>query len=197
MTGARRRYSESGGQAVLEMALVLPICILLVMNFLGIMIVVRLKTQATAATSLAAQASISGPVSDTHDACVYAGDTFFSTMFNQTPVSYTGCPVGVAKAASFNVTSNPPTGSVGFAPGAISLSCTEPPGPNYFDGLLYPPVPATSIGPPVTCSTTVPMSFANSPLAFAVFWTPTLTVTSKVYPSTVRQKCSDAACTIP
>jgi len=179
----------------MEMALVLPICIALVMNFIAIMLVVQLKAEVTAATSLAAQSAISAPVGDSFDSCSYASDSFFSTLFN-TNAAAGGCPPSPSPGIAVNRTPPAQDQARGFANAAVTLTCVDAGPGNYFTGTGYPPPAATTggTGPPISCTSVVSMDFANTPLGFAVLWKPTITVTALVFPSAVRQSCPTAAC---
>jgi len=178
----------------MEMALVLPICIALVMNFIAIMLVVQVKAEVTAATSLAAQSAVSAPV-DSVNSCNYASDSFFSTLFN-TNAGAGGCPASTSPGIAVTRTPTAQDQARGFANAAVTLTCVDAGPGNYFTGVGYPPPAATTggTGPPITCTSVVSMDFANTPLGFAVPWKPTITVTALVFPSAVRQSCPTAAC---
>lgn len=186
----------------------MPIFFLLIANFLGIMVEVRSRAEISAATSLAAQSSISAPVADTQHSCEFAVESYYDTLFNSSSVS--APPVGLcpnSNATSFSVNVTRPSGnplvpvgplfcdsSQASVPPQLQVLGTNNGTANYFTGNNYPVSLATGIGPPVTCTATVKVDFSSTPLAFGVFFTPQFTVTSIAIPTPVRQCATPTAC---
>jgi hypothetical protein len=177
----------------MEMALVLPLLIALVMNFVAVMVVVRVKAEVTAATSLGAQAAISAPVGDIQDSCGYAADTFFSTLYSRLGTYNGTCP---RNGAPQFAAANPVPRGMPIGGANVTLACqpSVPGGPNYFTGDGYFGAATATAGAPVRCTSSVAVDFNRTPLGFAVFWRPVLNVSAQAYPSSVRQKCPNAQC---
>lgn len=227
---SRQRHRGAHAQAVVEMAMVMPIFLVLIAYFLAVMVEVRTRSEVTAATSLAAQSSLAAPVNDPRASCAYATESFYATLYSTTSgmanavntcnglLQSTNTSKGPSSFSPTNL--SPPTSQivavdssadplVGSAPGAgfvcdssqkyvvnvlklagypIDLAGGGGPA-SYYNGVNYPVDLTLGTGPPVVCAATVIVSFANSPLSFAVRWTSNYTIVSLATPSNVRQ-CS-------
>jgi Flp pilus assembly protein TadG len=89
----RRGRRGDDAQAVLETALILPILLFLVCNFIGVMVQVTVQQQLNAATALAAQSRFQAPnnaVDASGTRCCGTGETQLSTA---------GLPTGCRYAA--------------------------------------------------------------------------------------------------
>ncbi len=188
----RRRRSQ-GAQAILEMALVIPIMMALVFNFLAVMILLKGQNQLQAAVSLASQATIVAPVHDPHNSCTYATKAFRATMTGAVATAAPGC--GGASDPFSDTRTLPANSGMVLQPGG--LKCTNAPGnaADYLTGAGYPLPPAATIGPAVQCSASVKFNFGATPIGAFVFWTPTISVTAAAVPTAVRQcEASLAVC---
>ena len=181
----RRRPKR--GQAIVEMALVLPLMVFLVMNFLGIMVEIVAQNQLEASLNLAAQSAVTAPPDDPATSCTYASQAFWSTMYAQTalssdPFDTTGappaCPTSSSGATSFSTMRTSPNGAIAtvtdfncIAPGPPGPPGTPPlPYPSYF---LHYNTPPNGVLPKVTCSGTEKVDFSHSVLGLFVYWSPT------------------------
>ena len=209
---ARRR---SDAQAALETALVIPILLLLVANFIAVMLMVSVQQQLDSATSLAAESrfqaaqtafdvhgmlccpdprccatstsSASLQTGDLPTGCRYAAESFYGTMRSfgsllrwqlQTLCTYGGDSSGGG--------STPYPGS----PSGSEVTCDV--GSIGSDGVTHPGYRDRSLDPPsglevVTCDATATLSFSTTPLAWGVFWSPTLHAHSEALPPPFRQ----------
>ena len=215
---ARRRRGSSA-QAVLETALVIPIMLLLVCNFIAVMLQVSVQQQLDSATALAAESRFqapqesldppgtaccpdprccvgaAGPTLDTAGiptGCRYAAETFYGTMqgyaailrWRTGPLCLTGGDSGRS--------SQPFGGAVPYSlsPQQSDVSCVvgavQPGGaiaPGYLDRALDPPNGLYV----VTCDATATLDFSRTPLAWGVFWSPTLHAHAEALPPPFRQ----------
>jgi Flp pilus assembly protein TadG len=158
------------------MALLFPILIGLVFNFIGIMLVVVEAAQLQSAASLAASAAIQvdlGGVSPTSSSPLTA-QTLYQETFN---------------------------GTFGCAGGEVAGNCT----PSWAFASMSPGQQITCHGqylgngstPYVTCTASVTLNMSASPVGFGLFgihWTPTLSATAEAYPSSVRYCGTGGAC---
>ena len=189
------------GQAVIEMAMMIPLVFALVVNFLGVMIEVEMKAQLTAAVSLAAQSSITVPVKDANASCKNASRSLAFTAFSQTSYDPSGswCSGTANSASYFQVGS--PTGTACIAVSAaghpsdsgLCLTYFRCDGSGYFDGTFYNGGASGPTGPPVTCQIKATYDFTKTPLAFGILWKPTFDIQAQATPTTVRQ-CFSASC---
>lgn len=192
----RRRRGEVA-QAVLEIALVLPIMLVLVFNFLALMVEVQTVAHVETAASLAAESSIAAPVNDVQDSCVYSYYSFFQTLYGETiSVGPTGCP---STGGSYTVSRSAPANSP-ITDTALTCDTADSQTPqlNYYDGGGYtlivpgssPPktfLESRPTGPPVHCKTTITLDFSRTPLPFAVVQQSTFTIDAQATPTKVRQ----------
>ncbi len=81
------------GQALVEMAIVIPILLTLTMGFIGVGVMVESRTQVQAALTLATASATQAPLGDQADALRYAENTFFETMSQQNWITakFGGC----------------------------------------------------------------------------------------------------------
>lgn len=168
-------------QAIVEMALVIPILFYITFAFIGCMIIVQTQQELQTALQLAAQSSFQadqgtysgGVLTD----CLYAEESFNGTM------SYYGkylvwqkhplCTICKARGASgLNAVSC--GSSVPMADVTCDIEATPP-------GGAYPNEWST------TCRATATIDFAATPIGFAIFWNPTLTARSSAVPPPFRQ----------
>lgn len=210
MTRRGRRGDDA--QAVLETALVLPILLFLVCNFIGVMVQVTVQQQLNAATALAAQSRFQAPADALDPAgtqccgargdvletgglptgCRYAAETFYGTMTTYTgmlewqtgSLCTSGGDSGDASHPKVAATPYPdsPTGSeVSCDVGSTGAGGIVIPG--FLDRVLDPPSGLDV----VICSATTKIDFARTPLAWGVFWSPTLHAQSEALPPPFRQ----------
>jgi hypothetical protein len=208
------RHGRRGddAQAVLETALVLPILLFLVCNFIGVMVQVTVQQQLNAATALAAQSRFQAPTDALDPAgmqccgargavletgglptgCRYAAETFYGTM-----TTYTGmlewqdgslCTSGgdSGGAGHPKVAATPYPGSPAGSEVSCDVGSTGSGGiviPGFLDRVLDPPSGLEV----VICSATTRIDFSRTPLAWGVFWTPTLHAQSEALPPPFRQ----------
>lgn len=210
MTRRGRRGDDA--QAVLETALILPILLLLVCNFIGVMVQVTVQQQLNAATALAAQSRFQAPNNAVDPAgtrccgadgsrlttaglptgCRYAAETFYGTMTTYTGMlvwqTATLCTSGGDSGDGTHSPLAPHAypGSPGDADVSCDIGSTGAAGvivPGYLDRTLQPPNGLTV----VTCSATTRLDFSKTPLAWGVFWSPTVHAQSEALPPPFRQ----------
>jgi hypothetical protein len=214
-----RRRRQSSAQAVLETALVIPIMLLLVCNFIAVMLQVAVQQQLDTATALAAQsrfqatqeaydpagaaccpdprccAAASGSPLSTAGiptGCRFAGESFYGSMqgytailrWQRAPLCLTGGDSGHS-ATAFGGAS-PYAGSPPQADVSCIIGATGPTGETfkgYVDRTLDPPG-GLSV---VLCEATATLDFSKTPLAWGVFWSPTLHARAEALPPPFRQ----------
>jgi hypothetical protein len=207
----RRGRRGDDAQAVLETALVLPILLFLVCNFIAVMVQVTVQQQLNAATALAAQSRFQAPTNAIDAAgmrccgagtpglatgglptgCRYAAETFYGTMttytgmleWQQGPLCTSGGDSGNATHAALAGSPYPgsPRADVSCDIGSIGPGGVVVPG--YRDRALDPPAGLDV----VVCSATTRLDFSRTPLAWGVFWTPTVHAQSEALPPPFRQ----------
>jgi hypothetical protein len=208
----RRRRRGDDAQAVLETALVLPILLFLVCNFIGVMVQVTVQEQLNAATALAAQSRFQAPnnavdppgsrccgtsgavvtTAGLPTGCRYAAETFYGTMTTYTGllVWQTGslCTSGgdSGNRAHPRLPSTPYPGSPARSEVSCDIGSVGPGGvvtPGFLDRTLDPPTGLEV----VICSATTKLDFSRTPLAWGVFWTPTVHAQAEALPPPFRQ----------
>ena len=197
-TVRRSRRRGDDAQAVLETALVIPILLFLVCNFIAVMVQVTVQEQLNSATALAAQSRFQAPENAVDAAGSAAAahtasrssppvcqpvagmrqKRFYGTMTHvhrPAPLAdgdalhvgrrqrQRGHSAGTACRVS-RVTRN---AEVSCDIGSLKAGSVVVPG--YLDRTLNPPSGLDV----VTCSASASLDFANTPLAWGVFWTPT------------------------
>jgi hypothetical protein len=207
----RRGRRGDDAQAVLETALVLPILLFLVCNFIAVMVQVTVQQQLNAATALAAQSRFQAPTNASDPAgtrccgassavldtgglptgCRYAAETFYGTMTTYTgmlewqtaSLCTSGGDSGDATHASLAGTPYPgtPRADVSCDIGSTGAGGVAVPG--YLDRALDPPAGLDV----VICSATTRLDFSRTPLAWGVFWAPTVHAQSEALPPPFRQ----------
>ena len=214
-----RRRRRSSAQAVLETALVIPIMLLLVCNFIAVMLQVAVQQQLDTATALAAQSrfqatqeaydpagaaccpdprcciTASGTALSTAGiptGCRFAAESFYGSMqgytailrWQRAPLCLTGGDSGRSATAFGGATPYP--GSPQQAEVSCVVGATGPAGATfrgYVDRALDPPR-GLSV---VLCEATATLDFSRTPLAWGVFWSPTLHAHSEALPPPFRQ----------
>jgi len=208
----RRRRRGENAQAVLETALVIPILLLLVCNFIAVMVEVTVQQQLNSATALAAQSRFQAPqnavdrpgtrccgahgvtlvTSGLPTGCRYAGETFYGTMTAYTGLLHWQTVTLCTSGGDSGNAGTPPSQPRAYpgSPANANVSCdmgsVKPGGlvvPGYTDRALNPPSGLDV----VTCSASASLDFANTPLAWGVFWTPTLHAQAEALPPPFRQ----------
>ena len=209
----RRRRRGDDAQAVLETALVIPILLLLVCNFIGLMVQVTVQQQLDTATALAAESRFQAPeaavdpdgtrccgahgfaaldTSGLPTGCRYAAETFYGTMTTYTgmlvwqtaPLCTSGGDSGGGGAPARPATVYP--GSPENADISCDLGSIGPGGqviPGFVDRALHPPAGLEV----VTCEATTRIDFSRTPLGWGVFWSPTVHARSEALPPPFRQ----------
>ena len=176
------------------MALVIPIMLALVFNFLAIMVTLRVHAEAEAALSLATQSAASAPAFAPTASCYYAGTAFYSTLYS-TPEPATAFPCGGGFPP---LTLAPPASEPGYTP-IPKLTCDSNPvagAPNFFTGAGYAGGP-TNATPPgqVHCVTTVTFNFRATTFGLLVPWAPTMTLSHTASVPNTRQCAPTKTCT--
>ncbi len=210
MRRGRRRGDDA--QAVLETALVIPILLFLVCNFIALMVQVTVQQQLDSATALAAQSRFQAPESAVDPSgtqccgahgsaalvtaglptgCRYAAESFYGTMTTYTgmlvwltaPLCTTGGDSGGGGAPSR------PAAAYAGSPNA-DVSCdigSIGPGgvvvPGYRDRALDPPAGLDV----VTCEASTRIDFSKTPLGWGVFWSPIVHARTEALPPPFRQ----------
>jgi hypothetical protein len=209
-----RRSHRRGddAQAVLETALVIPILLFLICNFVAVMVQVTVQEQLNSATALAAQSRFQAPES-AHDApgtrccglhgvtlitaglptgCRYAAETFYGTMTTYVGLLHWDTATLCTSGGDSGDAGTPPRQPVGYtgSPTNADVSCDigsiTAAGVvvrGYVDRALNPPA-GLEVG---TCSAAASLDFANTPLAWGVFWTPTIHAQAEALPPPFRQ----------
>lgn len=208
----RRRRRGTNAQAVLETALVIPILLFLVCNFIAVMVQVTVQEQLNSATALAAQSRFQAPENAIDPAgtrccgalgtalataglptgCRYAAETFYGTMTTYTGLLHWQRATLCTSGGDSGNAANPPARPVGYAgsPSNAEVSCDI--GSIKSGGTVIPGYVDRALNPPagldvVTCSASASLDFANTPLAWGVFWTPTLHAQAEALPPPFRQ----------
>jgi len=195
----RRGRRGDDAQAVLETALVIPILLFLICNFIAVMVQVTVQQQLNSATALAAQSRFQAPENAVDAAgtrccgaqgvtlvtaglptgCRYAAESFYGTMTTYTGLLHwqtaTLCTSG-GDSGSATTQPAPPVAYPG-SPANAEVSCDI--GSLKAGSVVVPGYRDRTLNPPsgldvVTCSASASLDFANTPLAWGVFWTPTL-----------------------
>jgi hypothetical protein len=210
MTRRGRRGDDA--QAVLETALVLPILLFLVCNFIGVMVQVTVQEQLNSATALAAQSRFQAPNNAVDPAgtrccgasgalldtaglptgCRYAAETFYGTMTTYTgmllwqtgSLCTSGGDSGNAthpRLPSTPYPGSPPRSDVSCDIGSVGAGGIVTPG--FLDRALDPPAGLQV----VICSATTKLDFSHTPLAWGIFWTPTVHAQAEALPPPFRQ----------
>ena len=207
MRRSRRRGDDA--QAVLETALVIPILLFLVCNFIALMVQVTVQEQLNSATALAAQSRFQAPESAvdapgtrccgvhgvmliTATGCRYAAETFYGTMTTYVGLLHWDTATLCTSGGDSGNAGNPPRQPVSYAgsPTDAEVSCDI--GSITAAGIVVPGYVDRSLNPPsglevVTCSASASLDFANTPLAWGVFWTPTIHAQAEALPPPFRQ----------
>jgi hypothetical protein len=208
----RRRRRGTNAQAVLETALVIPILLFLVCNFIAVMVQVTVQEQLNSATALAAQSRFQAPenaidpagtrccgapgaalaTADLPTGCRYAAETFYGTMTTYTGLLHWQRAALCTSGGDSGNAANPPAQPVAYAgsPSNAEVSCDI--GSIKSGGTVIPGYVDRALNPPagldvVTCSASASLDFANTPLAWGVFWTPTLHAQAEALPPPFRQ----------
>jgi hypothetical protein len=220
MNAPRRQRRTCDAQAVLETALVIPIMLLLVCNFVGLMLQVAVQEQLDSATALAAEARFQAPNTafDAQGAqccpdprccsvasngtslttagiptgCRYAAETFYGTMqvytrllqWQSSPLCLTGGDSARGSAVTGGAVpyvQSPTTSHVSCVVGAVSPTGVTYRG--FLDHALNPPAGLYV----VTCDAAAILDFSQTPLAWGVFWRPTLHAHAEALPPPFRQ----------
>jgi len=208
----RRGRRGDDAQAVLETALVLPILLFLVCNFIGVMVQVTVQEQLNAATALAAQSRFQAPykavdpsgtrccgangaaldTSGMPTGCRYAAESFYGTMTTYTGmlVWQTGslCTSGGDSGDATHPRS--PTTPYPGSPARSEVSCDI--GSTGPGGIVTPGFRDRALDPPdglevVICSAATKLDFSRTPLAWGVFWMPTVHAQAEALPPPFRQ----------
>ena len=210
MRRSRRRGDDA--QAVLETALVIPILLFLICNFIAVMVQVTVQQQLNAATALAAQSRFQAPENAVDPSgtrccgavgaslataglptgCRYAAETFYGTMTTYTGLLHWQSVVLCTSGGDSGNAAKPPSPPVAYpgSPSNAEVSCDI--GSVKSDGVVVPGYTDRALNPPsglevVTCSASASLDFANTPLAWGVFWTPTLHAQAEALPPPFRQ----------
>jgi hypothetical protein len=207
---SRRRGDDA--QAVLETALVIPILLFLVCNFIAVMVQVTVQEQLNSATALAAQSRFQAPESAIDAAgtrccglhgvtlitaglptgCRYAAETFYGTMTTYVGLLHWDTATLCTSGGDSGDVGTPPRPPVGYSasPTNADVSCDI--GSITAAGVVVPGYVDRTLNPPaglevVTCSASASLNFANTPLAWGVFWTPTIHAQAEALPPPFRQ----------
>ena len=210
MRRSRRRGDDA--QAVLETALVIPILLFLICNFVAVMVQVAVQQQLNAATALAAQSRFQAAeaaidptgtqccgahggtlvTSGLPTGCRYAAESFYGTMTTYTGLLHWQRATLCTSGGDSGSGGSPPVRPVAYrgSPSSAEVSCDigsiKPGGivvPGYLDRALNPPSGLDV----VVCNASASLDFANTPLAWGVFWTPTLHAQAEALPPPFRQ----------
>jgi hypothetical protein len=208
----RSRRRGDNAQAVLETALVIPILLFLVCNFIAVMVQVTVQEQLNSATALAAQSRFQAPenavdpsgsrccgvngvplvTSGLPTGCRYAAETFYGTMSTYTGLLHWQAVTLCTSGGDSGNAGHAPARPVAYAgsPSTAEVSCDI--GSVKAGGAVVPGYIDRSLNPPsgldvVTCSTSVSLDFSKTPLAWGVFWTPVLHAQAEALPPPFRQ----------
>jgi hypothetical protein len=208
----RTRRRGDDAQAVLETALVIPILLFLVCNFVAVMVQVTVQQQLNSATALAAQSRFQAPENAVDPAgsqccgahgdtlvtaglptgCRYAAETFYGTMTTDTGLLHWQTAALCTSGGDSGNGATPPVQPVAYAgsPAHAEVSCDI--GSIGKGGIVVPGYVDRTLNPPsgldvVTCSASASLDFANTPLAWGVFWTPSLHAQAEALPPPFRQ----------
>ena len=204
----RAARRQCNAQAALETALVIPILLLLVCNFIALMLQVTVQQQMDSATALAAESRFQAP-ERAHDpsgvtccatpgttslltaglptGCRYAAESFYGTMQSfGSLLHWHTAPLCTSGGSSAGGTAAPYPGS----PLSADVSCDI--GSIDAQGTTHPGFLDLSLNPPhglevVTCDATATLDFGGTPLAWGVLWNPTLHAHAEALPPPFRQ----------
>lgn len=203
---ARRSARRPRAQAVVETAIVIPIMLFLITGFIALMIQVELQQQLDAATKLAAESTFQAPRSEVDPPpyatagiptrCRYAVETFEGTMsffFNETAANegsdavFTGTQRQKLTNAYLNFITSPEcqTETAGYGAPPPQVGANNPPADIHCD-LDYQDANVSSLHMTL-CTSKVKLDYSKTPLAWAIFWSPTLTSTAEAAPPPFRQ----------
>ena len=195
------------------MAMVLPIMLALISGFIAIMIQVRAQQQLQSAVELAAASSFTVPRSfqDTDSQgnpngfptrCRYAAETFMGTMdFYTSDVDRTtGQPNWDQRNTSKFLTFEHPTNESGgrenttlcLYDGGTAAFSADPDYLHYPSNYVYCHLDDQQVIDGVTenltwCSASVTLHFDQTPLGWAIFWSPTITAHASALQPPFRQ----------
>ncbi len=197
---------------MLETALVIPILLFLVCNFVALMVQVTVQQQLDAATALAAQSRFQAPESALDPSgtrccgaagswrstpsglptgCRYAAESFYGTM-----TTYTGMLVWQTAPLC---TTGGDSGGGGVPPRPAVAYSGSPNGDVSCDigslgqgGVVVPGYRDRALDPPagldvVTCEAATRIDFSKTPLGWGVFWSPTVHARAEALPPPFRQ----------
>ena len=174
--GRSVRAARDRGQAVIEMAIVLPLCLVLLTGYLVIMVLVQTESAVHAAIEVAAQSAIQAPSGDYQDGCTYAFQSFYSTLYQGT---------GTAPATSGMQCS---VGAQPYQANGVQLVSFQCPNDIYLSNInQYDAAAKANTFTPLTCSATIRVDFRRTVLGWAVPLTATLSASAVSVPTTVRQ----------
>ncbi len=191
-----RRSRSQRAQAVVEMAIVLPVTLYLIMGFIGLMVMVQTQQEVQTALQLAAQSSFQADTRQ-YDApgtsccalngsslytgniltnCRYAAESFYGTMsFYNRYLTYQQSPLCTSATLP----------GFGGAPGVPITIAGPPPLADFTCDLG---ANTDSAGAPVNvCTAHVTIHFSETPIGFTIFWDPTLTARAEAIPPPFRQ----------
>ncbi|HZU75940.1 MAG TPA: hypothetical protein VFA70_04195 [Dehalococcoidia bacterium] len=211
----RRRHAGCNAQAALETALVIPILLLLVCNFVAVMVEVSVQQQLDSATALAAESRFQASETAYDPAgatccpdprccaepvqpdslqtgglptgCRYAAESFYGTMRSfGAMLRWQSAPLCLSGGNSAGAASTPYPG----APSNAHVSCVV--GSVDPRGVVHQAFLDLTLAPPrglyvVTCDATATVQFSSTPLAWGVFWSPTLHAHAEALPPPFRQ----------
>ncbi len=209
----RRTRRSDDAQAVLETALVIPILLFLVCNFIALMVQVTVQEQLDAATSLAAQSRFQASESAVDPAgtqccgahgsaalvtaglptgCRYAAETFYGTMTTYTDMLVWRPASLCTSGGDSGGGGAPPRPAVAYpgSPANADVSCDI--GSVGAGGVVVPGYRDRALDPPaglevVTCAAATRIDFSKTPLGWGVFWSPTVHATAEALPPPFRQ----------
>lgn len=174
VSARRPRRRGEGAQAAFEMALALPIMLVVTLGFLGLMLSVRAASEFRTAVDLAAQASITPPLGDTAATCADAAYAFDHTLH---------LAAGRTQAAYLDVTTPTEVNAACPATPGSPLNCDGP----YARGAIAYSAPG--VATPMVCSASATVDFSRTPIAILWVWSITMSATAEAYPS-VYQGCA-------
>ncbi len=167
------RWRE-GAQAAFEMALALPIMLIITLGFVGLMLSVRAASEFRTAVDLAAQASITPPLGDTAATCADAAYAFDHTLHLTSDGS---------RAAFLDVTTPSQAGAACPATSGSPVNCDGP----YAHGAITYSQPGVAM--PMVCRASATIDFSRTPISIFWVWSINMSATAEAYPS-VYQGCA-------